>query len=226
MEDLNKLSEQTQFLLDKQHEVQGFCKSSFKKVYDVLTEKIEEAEKASNSEDLDSLKNIKEIVEDQEQEVVEQLNEDVEFLEEQLQAIKDVIETADEERAKELAKLILEDPKKVPDMKTFKDDVIEEAKEALESFKTLTDDLVHAIKEDDIQEVEKTLLAQIAEQEEDEDYEEDDEHAICESEDCPGGEDCCDTKLDCGCGEDDACCSKEIISLLDEMSDKDDKDDK
>ena len=191
MEQINLLVQETDFLLGKQKEVKDFFQKEYVVIYDLLTKEQEKAEQVKKAEAVASCQRIRDLLKEQENDVVKELDDDIEFLQEQLKALTQVKDLGDSEKAKELSKLILDEEKPVTDFETFQKEVEEEMVEAQKSFSSMIEDISAAIQEGGITELEAFLEAQLAEDDHDDDEECDDDCSSCDDDcsSCCGGTD-------------------------------------
>lgn len=183
MTKIDALAEQTSFLLEKQQEVQEFFKHEFKSLYDLLGAEQEKSEKANAGEELTSFQNVASMLSAYEKDSIDTLDQDIEFLSEQLVAINQIAQVEDEEKSEELIKMLLDDGYELTDTNRFKADVEQEAEQAKSSFKAMIDDVKATLLEEGIGELELLLEAHKAEMEQQENEEEKDANGIEES-DC------------------------------------------
>jgi hypothetical protein len=212
MSSINKISEQTELLLEKQRETLDYCENMFDGFFELINEKIEKAEQEHDAPLLERLNNINSMVEHREEELNNQITEDISFLEEQLDAIEQVKALGDEEKAEELTSLMLEGKEsEIPDTDKFKEDIEEEAIEVKSGFSAMIDDMKAALEEGSVEELE-AFLQEEEDRAEKEDDDEDEDEESC-------GSSCS------GCGEKEMC-GKDLFKGLEEKEDFDDKDDK
>jgi hypothetical protein len=182
MTKIDALAEQTSFLLKKQQEVQEFFKKEFKSLYDLLGAEQEKSEKANSGEELTSFQNVLTMLSTYEKDSIDTLDQDIEFLSEQLVAINQIAQVEDEEKSEELIKMLLDDGYELTDTNRFKADVEQEAEQAKSSFKAMVDDVKATLLEEGIGELELLLEAHKAEMERQEnEKEENGENGVEES---------------------------------------------
>lgn len=194
MNKVDILIEQTSYLLEKQKETLAFFKGVCASVNKTIQADQEKAERAHATAELESFSHVRELLDEQEEEATEQLENDINFLEEQLGALKQVQNEKNPESAEEIAGLMLDEKSELPDTKQFKADVAAEAEEVQQSFKEIMDDISGVLKEDGIKELELLLEAQATAQEEEEGEEEEDEEGCCG---------CCSDEEDEECDEEE-----------------------
>jgi len=173
MSKMDILAEQTEFLLQKQKEVQECFESELKSLRDFIEVEQEKAEaKTDVSEDksedeVKSFKNVSKMIEDYEKECIEVFDQDVEFLTEQMAAIEQISKMEDEKAAEELTGMLLEDGYEMEETGKFKEDVEEETEAAKEGFIGMVEDVKATLVEAGVKELEMLLQAHKADREED-----------------------------------------------------------
>jgi len=205
---LTNLIEQTAFLLEKQKEANADCAKLFGDLLNVV--KARRATKPANQEEGEALESIATLIEEQAQHLKDDAQADIEFLEEQLQALTKVQTIKDPVKAKELLSMLIDEDEEVKDTATFMKEVNDEAVVSRENLLTMLNDLQDAIKDGNASDVALYLESILENDEEDEDDEEcDDENCNCEAEE----DSCCDDDDEDGCcdedDEEDGCCEEE-----------------
>jgi len=189
MAKIDIVAEQTEFLLKKQSEVLNCFKDGFGSLKEFLKAEQEKAEKVNAGPELQSFQNVYALIEEEEKESVGQISEDVEFLKEQIAAIKEIQKMEDEEQANQITEMMLEGGHELMETEKFKKDVEAESNEAQESFKSMVEDVKAVFEEDGIKELEMLLQAHVEERRQDEkamekisrEAEEDEEEGKCEA---------------------------------------------
>jgi hypothetical protein len=164
MEKIKVIAEQTEFLLGKQKEVLKFFQEQYDTLKTLLETEQEKAEQIKAGPELASFQNVSALLAQQQDELVAQFEEDISFLQEQYNAIKQVMEIEDEQKRAELTDMLIDKDHKVLEIKQFKDEVDQEAEESKKNFSTMIEDVKATLLEEGIQGLEVLLEAHIAEQ--------------------------------------------------------------
>ena len=205
---IDQLLEQTAFLLEEQKGMQSFYEKTFAMLYQLIDDSVAKSEAEHAGDSLDRLDNIRVMVKEQEEEILEQLADDVLFLEEQIAGLKQVCEMDDTTKVDEIASEMIGDQKELQSFDIFKGEIEEEIKAAQDSFGSVVDDMKAALEEGSLEELEAFLKEQReAAQKEREEMEKEEE--------C-GDSDCSSCKTSCG---------SNIFKGLDEDGPKDFNDD-
>lgn len=201
---LETLIEQTDFLLEKQKEAQA----ESEKIFAELASDVEEKLKTKNlsDQDLKSLNNILIIVQDHIGNIAEQMQEDIDFLTEQLAALKHISTISDQAKAKELLNMMIDEDEEIFETEEFKENVNQESVLSKQNLMAIISDLKDALKEGKIRDVE-LFLETLKEEEEIE--------GECEESDC----DCCTSK----CNSKKTCSSE--VDIFKDVCDNDCDDD-
>lgn len=165
--------EQTAFLVDKQNELFQVVKTVYTDILNTIDEKSKEA---LEQEVLADLNVIKEKVSTHYKNIHEQIESDIEFLNEQLKAIKQIQEMEDKDKADELLNMLISKDEELLDTEQFKKQMNEDAQLSVNELKTMQEDLLNSLKENKIKEL-KLLLEAVKEHDEDLD-------AQCSDDDC------------------------------------------
>lgn len=198
MSRLETLIEQTTFLLEKQEEVKHECEQLFRDFLSFLQEKINDFN--SESEQSQGLEKVYDMVSGHAQKITDEAQEDIDFLQEQLDALHEIAQIEDAARSKELLNALIDDSEELPDTEEFKENVLLESVDAKRSLLAMLDDVKDALREGDIKEVELLLEAMLQDQEGTEDEYHDEECQDEDSDGCSsGGCGTCST----GCGPSD-----------------------
>jgi len=215
--------EQTTFLLGKQKESLNDCSSIFK---DLLTTVEAKLNKTTDTKERETLEKVYDAVSGQAQKMADYIQEDINFLTEQLAAFGDIQKINDPVKTQEVLDLILGDAGELANTVEFKKTVTEEADMSKQNLITLIEDLKATIQEGNAEEVgmfldslleddaDMNTLDEDEDMDLDEEDEEDEEDGCCDDED---GE-CCDEDEDeekeelapcvCGKGKDGKCTCK------------------
>jgi hypothetical protein len=192
------LIEQTSLLLEKQKEAQQECVEIFKGLLSAIDKKREQAK--GNAEDNEALERVHGLVAEQVTRIQEDTQVDIDFLAEQLEALRNIQAIKDPGQRQEMLGMLLDEDEDIKDTETFKKELTEEAAISKQNLVTMVNDLKEAIKEGGAQDVALYLESLL---EEDSDGDEDDEDE-CDDDDCD--DECCQSsKKSCGssksCGD-------------------------
>lgn len=221
---LDILSDQTSFLLEKHKE----SKENYLKLFDgflsLIEHEINAKEDVGTEEEVKKLQQVSTIVDGHLQQFKQAVDEDITFLEEQNAGIIEAKKQCNPEQENKLFEMLM-DGKQLSDTEEFKRFVMQEAKSSFDSFASIMDDLSAVFKEGDIDGLllylESMAVAEgdLSEQEkctgqddcacegcnseitlefEPADFEEDEESHHCSSGSCDGG----------SCGSDCQCAKK------------------
>jgi len=201
---IDKLIDQTNFLLEKQKESKDYCAKQFEEFLSLIEEEISQLDVSNDMERIGKLKSVADIINKQLGEFSEEIAADVSFLEDQLSAIKEISTYQDSEAAAKLIGVLM-DGKEVPDTAKFKKDVESESVSSKESFIQVINDLKAALQEGGVDD----LLAYLQSMQELDESEGLEVSLEMDDECCGGvnlmfgdeGTKCCGGKFDCG----DAC---------------------
>jgi hypothetical protein len=212
---LETLIEQTDFLLGKQKEAQKDCLEIFGGLLDAVQKKLVLVK--GQAEEVAALKKVHKLVSEQIERVQEDTQSDIEFLTEQLSALREIGNIKDKKKIQELVSQMIDDSADIKETAAFKKEVEDESKVSRQNLVTLVNDIREAVSEDSAKDVALYLESILGEEETEED-EEDGE--------CCGG-DCHDEEASCkGCSR--GCCGSndegaDIFAALKEISVKEEK---
>lgn len=159
MNKIDILAEQTKFLCEKQQEVLLFFKEQFGLLKKEVETQNSRAELEKSGEKLASFQKVSALLESQEGESIKELEEDVEFINEQYKAIEQVQKMDDPKQVEELTSMMLEEGHELTDTKTFKTEVEEESAEVMTNYKMMIDDIKSVLVDEGVQELESLLEA-------------------------------------------------------------------
>ncbi|MCB9492999.1 MAG: hypothetical protein H6679_01870 [Epsilonproteobacteria bacterium] len=210
---LDQLIEQTSFLLDMQKKSQNECSGIFKDLLAVIEQKLQDTR--LEEKDREVLERVNDIVSGQAQKLFEETSDDIDFLNEQFNALRQVkeLEAKDPEQAKEVLSMMIEDPDQLElqDTEEFKKSLIDEAQSSRENLLIASSDIKEALLENNAEEVLAILESMVLDQEA-EDFSHDFDDLEEDFEDAPGRvsmqQATADTSMcgDCkGCGTGDGC---------------------
>ena len=209
---LQKLTEQTVFLLEKQKEANKDCIVIFSGLLDVIKSKLQQPK--IDATERTALEQIHALLSEQSETIKEEAQVDIDFLTEQLQALNQVktVEAKDPVKAKELLAMLVDENEEVKETEAFKKEVIDEAKASKENLMTMVTDIKEAITEGNAEEVAQYLESILSSEGDD---------SCCDDEECDD-EACGETeKADCGdckgCSDDG--CSTTTTGKIDIFAD-------
>lgn len=205
MSRVENLIEQTAFLLEQQKEAKQDCNQIFTELLAFVEEKINESE--AETEQAADLEKIHDMISGQAQKLADETDEDIQFLQEQLGALKDVARIQDPVKAHELLNLIIEEDEEILEFDEFKESVIQEATLSRQSLSDMVDDIKGALEEGGTHEV-ALLLESMSEQDghdfddEDLDGEEGEDMDYDDADDHEESDGCCSSSSSksTGCG--------------------------
>lgn len=200
MKSIVALLEQTDFLLQKHRESAALCRAEFDSLLTLTAQKRDEA---LDVEDKDTLSAVYDSLSTQAESIRETIEEDVNYLEEQVAAMRQVAAMPDSPRKQELVNMLLVEDSDLRPMDEFKKEVEADAEESRRSFIDMVTDIKQALNEGLLEELEAMLESMDEEEDDEGDHDED---GCCDDEDEEGG--CCDNddvKKDASssCGKED-----------------------
>ena len=203
---LNAVEEQTKLLLDKQLEAKKYCDESFSDLLSLIDQKVQEADE--QADDYKSLIRIHDLISKQYSSFGADVEDDIQFLKEQLKAVQSIKAVKDDKKAEELFNSILEEDEELLETSEFSKNLEEEAAESKKGFISIMEDIKNSLLEGNLEELEAVLNTMMKEQKEKEQGEgqdifEDDE---CCDDDCDS---CCSN-----CPSKDEDCGADIFSGL------------
>ncbi len=206
MSALTKMVDQTIFLIEKQKESCKYTVEAFKNFLAAI-QKMQEGKQ--DQESRDTLQEVYNAVADQSEQYSSEIEEDISFLDAQLETMQTVAQEGDEVKSAELVR-VLTDGEELPETKDFKEEVTQEATEAKGHFLAVIADLMGALEEESFDDllayVEQTAIAEGQEEEEGSECCGGKNEACCGEDAAPERAMCCGGKGDCG----DACvCNEE-----------------
>ncbi|MBT4595095.1 hypothetical protein HOD08_04435 [bacterium] len=191
MSKLNVVEEQTQYLFEAQKQA---CKACAAKLEELLKSVQEYDSSSVTPADKISLDSVERVLSKRAEEIKDFFDEDISFLKSQLEAISEVKKIEDVAKRTELENTLLEDVGEIQDTAEFKKEVSEEVAQSRDSLIAVVEDMLNALKEGGIKELE----------------------AFVEALEVAGGEDDDD---DCGdCGDCDLDIDEEGIEELKKMA--------
>jgi hypothetical protein len=195
---LENLIEQTAFLLEKQKEAQKDCKEIFQDLLAVIKAKLEKGR--NDDEEVAALEKAFSLIEQQASHLTQEAQLDIDFLTEQTEVLKKIQDVKDPAAAREMLAMLIDEDEEVKELASFKDEVNEEAVASRQNLVAMVSDIKEAIQEGSSQEVATYLesILDFNEMDEDADHDEDD----CEDDDCCDDEEeedgCCGSGGGCG----------------------------
>ncbi len=223
MSKLEKVIEQTTFLLEKQRQAHQECQTVFEDLLAYVAKKIEAAH---DEEEVETLENIHDILAGQAEQLTEDASGDISFLTEHLVALKKIRDIKDAEKATLLLNSLIDEQEEILETTDFKDEITRESEVAKDQLLAMVADLKDALEEGNSKEVELYLESLFQGEDEDgfEDEDEDAEHDEDEEGGCGSCSGGCETGGGCGSGK---CCSSDdeegddIFSFLNKKDDQD-----
>ena len=183
MSKLENLLEQTSFLLDRQLDAKNEGGKLFVELLSLIENKLKQTR---DEEDRECLENIYDAMSGEAQKFSEDATDDIEFLKDQMQALKAIKEVPDKEKARELLSALIDEEEEIQETAAFKKDVLDEAQISRQNLMSIINDFKAALEEGNIKELEAMISSMVGEDEE-EDFE-DDEDLDEDEEEC---DDCC-----------------------------------
>ena len=199
---LQTLIEQTEFVLARQEEAKVACSTAFT----ALLQRIDGQLKSSNGAQAKRLKQVYDMLAGQAEQLVTDTQGDIDFLNEQLNALRSITKVQDAKKAKEMLDLLLDSDEELMPTAEFKESVMEELVASQEGFNAVMEDIAAALEEGDLANVEAMLEQLALAAAEDEADDEEDEDGCSDDEDgcgsgCSSGG-CGDCKTGCGSSND------------------------
>jgi hypothetical protein len=171
---LETLIEQTSFLLEKQQELHENSQEAFDSILQMISEKLSELQTQNDKSKLDDLRAIQNILEAQRQKSDNEFNQDIDFLQEQLEAIKQIVKVPDEAKAQELLGMIIDPEDELLETEEFKRQIAAEMMTSKNELALMLDDIKNSLQEGDLREL-KLMLEAVADEQKEQDLQESDE---------------------------------------------------
>lgn len=168
MSRLEAIIEQTVFLVEKQKEAQRDCSMLFHDLLQAAQKKCEAT--AIDHKDREGLEYICDLVTEQAERIDEEAQGEIDFLEEQLEALQRIGAIKDPNMSEEMLSEILDTDVQVKDSDEFKKEVTEESLAARHNLAIVINDMKAALSEGNVDDL-VTYLETILETEDDEDCE-------------------------------------------------------
>lgn len=209
---LEKVIEQTTFLLEKQRQAHQECQAVFEELLSYINKKMEAIQ---DEEEVETLENIHDVLANQAEQLTEDAREDISFLTDHLKALKQIKDVSDPVKAEELLNALIDEQEELLETTDFMDEVSRESENAKQQLLAMVADLKNALDEGNTKEVELYLESlfnenendfDISDDEDDEDFDDEDEEDADGCGDCSGG---CGTGGGCGSGSGKCCSSDE-----------------
>ncbi len=162
MSRLEKLAEQTNFLLEMQKKAQKETNEVFSTLLDFLNEKVK-----SYSDDAERkalVEEISDILSGHAQQFTDEVQEDIEFLGEQAEALNQIKKIEDPEKTKEMLASMIEESEELPETEEFKKNVSEEYMLSKKNLLDMVEDIKASIEEGELKQVKLFLEALLSEQ--------------------------------------------------------------
>jgi len=199
MSQLNTLIDQTEFLLEQHKIAKDDCTKIFSDLLNVVEQRMERT--GDQEKEHEVLARVHDLLSGQAQHATTETQDEIEFLNAQLQAFKELKASEDAVKREETIKMLLEGVEALEETESFKKGIVEESAIARQNLVAIANDMKDALEEGSAEEVELYLKAILDGNE--------DEEGECD--DCTDCEDDCDG---CCAGQDvltekvekDACC--------------------
>ncbi len=213
MSRLNKLIEQTSYLLLKQGEAQKETASLFENVLSFIEKEAEKKPEAHKNRLID----VCELLAGRAETLNNYAQEDIDFLQDQLKALKSIQGVKDPKAAAEMLEALVDSDEEVSETEDFKHALDEELSQSKEVLITVIDEIKEAVERNDIKEteilIEGMIEAEEMDDEDDDDYDDEDEDEDDEEDDKdekPARKKKASGCGDCsgGCGPSGGCSSK------------------
>ena len=175
---LEKLEEQTVFLLEKQQEAAQYCQNEFSNLLSVIDQIVQETDE--ESDEYKDLLSVHEMVLDQSSSFEKDIADDVDYLSEQLKGIKQISEMEDEKKAEDFLNSVVEEDMEILETADFKADLIKDSEASKKSFDLIIEDIKSALNDGDIQNLKLVLESMKSEHESEEDFDNDDSDVDCD----------------------------------------------
>lgn len=201
---IQKILEQTNFLLEKQNELFKFVSDTYTDILNNLEDKIKNESEQSVISNLNA---IKENIATHYKHLSEEIREDINFLDEQLKAIIQIKDMEDKNKSEELLNMLIEKDENLMDTDEFKKQVKIDLLASTRELKSMHEDLLNSLEENKIKEL-KLMLEAV--QDHEKDLEKEEEEA-CEPSDCSTCSGCSTSQ------------SKDIFEFFKEEADKKDE---
>ncbi len=206
---LNAVEEQTKLLLEKQLEAKKYCDESFSDLLSLIDQKVQETDE--QEDDYKSLVRIHDLISKQYSYFSSDVEDDIQFLKEQVKAIESIKAIDDDKKAEELFNSILEEDEELLETSEFKKNLEEDAVESKKGFISIMEDIKGSLQEGTLQELEAVLNTMAQEHRENEleggqdIFEDDDDDDPCDScsSDCPSKDEDCGEDIFSGLFDDD-----------------------
>jgi len=191
------LIEQTEFLLDKQKEAQKECIDIFNDLLKVVEKK---RKQVTDEEEVAALDQVSGLISNQVEAISEETQVDIDFLGEQLEALKNIQKIKDPAKMKEMLALLIDEEEDIKETNAFKKDVNEEAMLSKQNLLTLVNDLKDAVTEGSAKDVALYLESILESEEGEEESDEEDGECWDDDEDDNDKRSCKSSCSDCrGC---------------------------
>lgn len=198
-ERIERLENQTKYLIEKQKELLTSSEEIFKSLINIIDEKI----KTLKEDEGKDLQDVKVYIVEHNKKSNAQLKDDIEFLNEQLEAITQIKALDDEAKMEELLNMMLSKDQQLEEMDAFKKRLDEDVASCKKELEFMHEDIKGAIDEGKIREL-KLMIEAVKDQQSKEDE---------DGDSCSG---CCS-----GCSSEDSCGEDEGVDIFDAVKDED-----
>lgn len=161
---LDQVDEQTAILLEQQLEARDYCNNLFSEVLSLVDQKVQGTDE--ESENYKNLQRIHVLISEQFSKFSDEVGSDIEFLEDQLKAIKQIRQIEDQQKAQEVLSSLLEEDEQLLETDEFKKNLEEDADLSKRNFIAIINDIKNFLEEGNLQDLELVLSAMAGEGEE------------------------------------------------------------
>ncbi|MCK4650865.1 hypothetical protein KAT08_01695 [Candidatus Babeliales bacterium] len=165
-EKIDALIEQTFFLIEKQKELFDKSFSYFDSLISLVDSELKNVNMDEDLPEIEDLKFIYDYLLKKKDKICEPIKEDIDFLNEQLEAIKKINKMQDPKKAESVLNMILPEDEKLLETQIFKDQILKDLHESDKEFEIMFDDLKNAIEQRDWHNLKLTFEAMESEDEE------------------------------------------------------------
>lgn len=215
MDDLERISEQVNFLYDQHQDVKRQCVDLYEQLHGSLQETLASLHGDEHKDDREALSAAINALESAQEKYIEEIDADLDYLQEQIKLINNMTPEADPARRKAYVEFLMGEDIEVQDTEEYKRDLQLEAQQAVAGFAAIIEDFQTALAEERYDEL-AAYAESILEESEDEE-EEHEEEGCCDDQEneegCELGEDFLTTLKEMmahaeGTSEDECCGGK------------------
>ncbi len=168
--DIDNLIEQTEFLLKTQNDAKISVDSLYTEFLKAVDQKLKSA-KTGNQKDVDQLESIYALVSERTTNMSDEMQEDIDFLSDQLSYLKNLKTMEDRDLAAELLEEATQDLDEMQETAEFKKQITQDYAESKKELEMVIKDLKDALSEGNFDEIEaafETVLMENSEEDDDE----------------------------------------------------------